>query len=181
MMLDSQNFTGRIQAKTTQLQTCATLQGKGRMTDSTALSPHVKPQATETASQALQLNETCPAGFHKYLGPVTPFFPLLFSPFWNKNIYNSYHMPVLWEQITSSLLPQLQRWSGILPQSGSYPESHCSPSVHGISQARILERVVIPFSRGQNPHLLHWQADSLPSEPPQELIRQEGPPQIFHG
>ena len=41
----------------------------------------------------------------------------------------------------------------------------CSPpgsSVHGISQARILEWVAISFSRGSDPRLLHWQADSLP-------------------
>ena len=44
-------------------------------------------------------------------------------------------------------------------------------SVFGISQARILEWVAIPFSRGicltqgWNSHLLHWQADSLPAEP----------------
>ena len=47
----------------------------------------------------------------------------------------------------------------------------CSPpgsSVHGILQARILEWVAIPSSRGSsqqthrsNPFLLHWQADSL--------------------
>ena len=48
----------------------------------------------------------------------------------------------------------------------------CSPpgfSVHGILQARILEGLVIPFSRGSsrlrsNPHLqglLHWQLSSL--------------------
>ena len=34
-------------------------------------------------------------------------------------------------------------------------------SVHRISQARILECVAISFSRGLNPHLLHW-PDSLP-------------------
>ena len=47
----------------------------------------------------------------------------------------------------------------------------CSPPgspVHGISQARLMERVAISFSRGifltqgLNPQLLHWQADSLP-------------------
>ena len=47
----------------------------------------------------------------------------------------------------------------------------CSPpgsSVHGIYQARILEWVAVSFSRGifptqgSNPHLLHWQVDSLP-------------------
>ena len=44
----------------------------------------------------------------------------------------------------------------------------CSPpgsSVHGISQARILEWVAISFSRGSSwpslLHLLHWQADAL--------------------
>ena len=41
-------------------------------------------------------------------------------------------------------------------------------SVHGVSQARILEWVAISFSRGAswaqelNPPLLHWQVDSLP-------------------
>ena len=47
----------------------------------------------------------------------------------------------------------------------------CSPpgfSVHGILQARILEWVAMPSSRGifptqgSNPHLLCWQVDSLP-------------------
>jgi len=45
----------------------------------------------------------------------------------------------------------------------------CSPpvsSVHGISQARILKWVAIPFSRdlpdqGSNLHLMLWQVDSL--------------------
>ena len=46
----------------------------------------------------------------------------------------------------------------------SLPDS----SVHGISQARMLEWVAISFSRGiiltqvSNLCLLHWQADSLP-------------------
>ena len=59
-----------------------------------------------------------------------------------------------------------------------YNPMDCSPpgsSVHGISQARILEwlaRVPLPSSReifptqGWNPCLLHWQAASLLSEPP---------------
>ena len=60
----------------------------------------------------------------------------------------------------------------------------CSPpasSVHGILQARILEWVAIPFSRGSSqlgiePASLHWQADSLPLEPPgkPEKILREG-------
>ena len=44
-------------------------------------------------------------------------------------------------------------------------------SVHGIPQARILEWVAIPFSRGLSnsgiePRSLALQADSLPSKPP---------------
>ena len=58
-----------------------------------------------------------------------------------------------------------------------WPYGLCSPSgssVHGIFQARILERLAVYFSRrifltqGSNLHLwcpLHWQADSLPDEP----------------
>ena len=48
-------------------------------------------------------------------------------------------------------------------------------SVHGILQARILEWVATPFSRGSplgqkgsNLGLLHQQADSLQSEPPEK-------------
>ena len=46
-------------------------------------------------------------------------------------------------------------------------------SVHGILQARILEWVAIPFSRGSfrpriKPEASILQADSLPSEPPGE-------------
>ena len=49
----------------------------------------------------------------------------------------------------------------------------CRPpgsSVHGVSQARMLEWVTVSFSRGsswsrnQTCSLLHWQADSLPTE-----------------
>ena len=52
-----------------------------------------------------------------------------------------------------------------------YNPMNCNPpdsSVHGISQARILEWVAISFSResshpqGSNSHLLYWQGDSLP-------------------
>ena len=58
------------------------------------------------------------------------------------------------------------------------PVDHSLPgsSVHGICQARILEWVAMPSSRGifltqgSNPHvlyLLHWQAGSLPLVPPE--------------
>ena len=60
------------------------------------------------------------------------------------------------------------------------------PSVHGIFQARILERVAIPFSRGSSPtqgsnlcllSLLRWQAGSsplvLPGKPLSPHIRHE--------
>ena len=57
----------------------------------------------------------------------------------------------------------------------------CSPaesSVHGILQARILEWVAMPFSRGSSCqgsnlhllHLLHWQAGFLPLGPPGKPI-----------
>ena len=45
------------------------------------------------------------------------------------------------------------------PMECSMPGS----SVHGISQARILEWVAISFpDQGSNSSLLHWQVDSLP-------------------
>ena len=59
----------------------------------------------------------------------------------------------------------------------------CCPSgssVHGISQARILEWVAFSFSRGSfwlkdwNPSLLHWQVNSLP------LIHQGSPKQVVN-
>ena len=55
----------------------------------------------------------------------------------------------------------------------------CSPpgsSVHGILQARILEWVAMPFSKGSSwgrdwtHHLLHWQVSSLPLAPPGKHI-----------
>ena len=45
-------------------------------------------------------------------------------------------------------------------------------SVHGTSQARILEWVAVSYSKGSNLsllHLLHWQADSLPLQHPGKL------------
>ena len=58
--------------------------------------------------------------------------------------------------------------------------THWDPLFHGVSQARILEWVAISFSsgwifltQGSNPHLLHWQVDSL------SLTHQEVPTQ--HG
>ena len=63
----------------------------------------------------------------------------------------------------------------------------CSPpgsSVHGILQARILEWVAMPSSRGssrprdrtQVSRLLHWQAGSLPLAPPGEPYTSKGFP-----
>ena len=59
----------------------------------------------------------------------------------------------------------------------------CSPpgsSVYGKLQARILEWVAIPFSRGSSPAL--W-VDSLPSEPPEKGITLRNylvaPPELF--
>ena len=51
-------------------------------------------------------------------------------------------------------------------------------SLHGILQARLLEWVVISFSRGSsqsNPHLLHWQADSLQLNQQGSLTEQSCP------
>ena len=55
------------------------------------------------------------------------------------------------------------------PMDGRAPGS----SIHGIFQARVLEWVVIPFSRGSsNPEIEPWspalQAYSLPTEPPRK-------------
>ena len=53
------------------------------------------------------------------------------------------------------------------PIDGSPPGS----SVHGIVQARILEWVAIPFSRGSSqPRSPEVRADSLPFEPPWKHI-----------
>ena len=52
------------------------------------------------------------------------------------------------------------------------PMDHSPPgsSVHGILQARILEQVAIPFSRGSSrPWVSCTAGDSLPSEPPGKL------------
>ena len=58
----------------------------------------------------------------------------------------------------------------------------CSPpgsSVHGILQARILESVAIPFSRGlSQPRSSALQVDSLPSEPPGKPCRPSEPHHI---
>ena len=57
------------------------------------------------------------------------------------------------------------------PMDGSLPV-HGNSSVHGILQARILEWVAMPRTRGifltqgLNLHLLHWQLGSLPLMPP---------------
>ena len=61
-------------------------------------------------------------------------------------------------------------------------------SVHGILQARIMEKVAIFFpTQGWNPcllHLLHWQADSLPlSHPGKPLVAVKSwmlPQQPYH-
>ena len=55
-----------------------------------------------------------------------------------------------------------------------YDRMDCSPpgsSVHGILQARILEWVIIPFSKGSpgiEPRSPALYADSLPHEPPRK-------------
>ena len=63
------------------------------------------------------------------------------------------------------------------------PMDYCLPgsSIHGIFQARILERVTIPFSEdlpdpGIEPRSSALQADSLPSEPPGKQSRNPAAP-----
>ena len=67
---------------------------------------------------------------------------------------------------TNSLIPKCVRAqlcpTLCNPLDCSWPGS----SIHGILQERILEWDAMPSSRGSNRHLLHWQADSLPTEPP---------------
>ena len=68
----------------------------------------------------------------------------------------------------------LRAGSAIQPCPTLCDPMHCSlpgPSVHGVLQARILEWVTIPFSRGSShpgtePRSRALQADSLPSELP---------------
>ena len=61
----------------------------------------------------------------------------------------------------------LQYSCSVWPFCDSMDCSQPGSSVHGISQLRILEWIVISFSRGSsqqgsNPHLLNWQVNSLP-------------------
>ena len=46
-------------------------------------------------------------------------------------------------------------------------------SVRGISQARILMNTGEFPTQGLNPDRLHWQADSLPSEPPGDWLQKQ--------
>ena len=98
----------------------------------------------------------------------------LYLSFWNICFYfflphlgdSHYHSPTHPSLYVLCLVPQLCL-TLFEPMDGNQPGS----SVHGISQARILEGVAIPFSRGssqlrdqtQSPAL---QADYLPSEAP---------------
>ena len=90
---------------------------------------------------------------------------------------------VFWELTHSYLLWTKQQNFMLCAQSLQSCPTLCDPmncslpgsSVHSILQARLLEWVAMPSSRGifltqgSNPHLLcllHWQADSLPLVPP---------------
>ena len=67
----------------------------------------------------------------------------------------------LWKSKSFSCL--ITFWLFVTPMDSSWPGS----SVCGITQARILEWVAVPFSRGFSQlGSLALQADSLPSEPP---------------
>ena len=95
------------------------------------------------------------------------FFPLSFS--WLKPTPPSICKPKAFSGRASEIPKLVIVLCSVM---SDYDPVDCSPpgsSVHGISHARILERVAISFSRGSstqgsNPcllHLLQWQADSL--------------------
>ena len=64
-------------------------------------------------------------------------------------------------------------WSGVV-KATQLCLTLCNPmgyTVHGILQARILERVAFPFSRGSSqPRSLALQADSSPAQPHLEVL-----------
>ena len=77
---------------------------------------------------------------------------------------------------TLLVIPYVHAKSLQSPLTLSYPMGHSPPGfpVHGILQARILEWVAMPSSRGSSQHrdencllyILHWQEGSLPLVPP---------------
>ena len=72
------------------------------------------------------------------------------------------------DQIVVKDLPACSVAQSCLTLCDTMDYSPPGPSVHGSLQATVLEWVAISFSRrssktqGLNPHLLHWQVDSLP-------------------
>ena len=99
----------------------------------------------------------------------------LMSTFYGLNIRSLPPKLICWNTYCCSLVAK-SRLALCNPMDYSPPGS----SFRGILQARILEWLAIPFSRGifltqgSNPCLLHWQADSLPLSyqgvpPPQPL------------
>ena len=70
----------------------------------------------------------------------------------------------------SALVGKIGKCCAVLTQSTPCNPMNCSlpgSSVHGASQARILEWIGISFSRGSSkPRSPTLQVDSLPSEPP---------------
>ena len=133
-------------------------------------------------SLSLTLRCTCSSAFPCFLSQLTcPASSLFLTP----PLYFcvSLHLRCLPSppQLLSS-----PAWSPVLPGNSSCPTlslcccclvtTLCDPtdssppgsSVHGLLQARTLEWVAMPFSRGifltqgSDPHLLHWQVDSSP-------------------
>lgn len=74
MLLESQYFTGRKQAQTTQLQTHFAVQEKRSITPKAEpLGRRLESQTTEYYTQSLKSNGIFLAGFKICLRPVTPF------------------------------------------------------------------------------------------------------------
>ena len=78
------------------------------------------------------------------------------------------------ERIRKVMLPHVKWLQSCLTLCDPMDYSPPGPTVQGILQARILDWVAMPSSRGSSQprdwthvlHLLHWQASSLPPAPP---------------
>ena len=122
------------------------------------------------------------------LSRVDTWFNMLFVPgrrVLNLNIRFFFSHIRSLEQAVSTLVNSTAQWSqgsrlgcvhvysvnSVMSDSATPSTSLPGFSVHGLLQARVLEWVAFSSSRifptqGSNPHLLHWQVDSLPLSHP---------------
>ena len=101
-----------------------------------------------------------------------------YSPLWTTQALSWKNMILVILVLISSFVPMVAVYSLAAKLCPTLCDPmDCSPpacSVHGILQARTLEWVAMPYSRGSfQPRDQTWsptlQADSLPSEPPEKL------------